>query len=454
MDTTAEFTAAEVAHIELMTAALLRAEPAIAAGADPFEATGHMDDSPPHLAGLATISDCPHLLAAMVDKHGVAVNSTNGTPHLLLCGAAANGAVKCVAALLARGAHVDGRPPGDQDAVTPLYGAAQCGSVAVGRLLLDAGADTKFRCRLGFTPMAAAAEGGHAGFVMLLLQRGADACAKNIQMRPPIFLACRRQHVLAVKALLPHAELTHFDKSELSLLHLAAIHGGPAILEAILPRYVEADLIDIASRTRATPLWLALGSSRYAEAKMLLQAGASRYVKSHLGENILFSCVASQSPACMELLLGSAPDWHFTPQQLNEGDDQGVTVLGFAVIASANASICIAMAKLLIAAGASPLKAHMDETCYEAARRRFPGHPEVLALFSSSTPLRVPLAPQRCANCGTNDVKLRACAKCHAVRYCSTTCQRGHWAQHKSTCLSPEDARQALYARARAVLDN
>ena len=32
-------------------------------------------------------------------------------------------------------------------------------------------------------------------------------------------------------------------------------------------------------------------------------------------------------------------------------------------------------------------------------------------------------------------VRLRVCARCRAVRYCSRECQLGHWREHKSECV-------------------
>ena len=40
-----------------------------------------------------------------------------------------------------------------------------------------------------------------------------------------------------------------------------------------------------------------------------------------------------------------------------------------------------------------------------------------------------------CANCQRKETKLRACAGCNAVRYCSESCQRQHWkTAHKMSC--------------------
>ena len=98
------------------------------------------------------------------------------------------------------------------------------------------------------------------------------------------------------------------------------------MLEAILPRYVEAGLVDIPSGVDAnksrpagrTPLMGACLSAKYTEAKMLLKAGASRYLKDSTGDGPLRLCLSGTSMACLQLLLGTAPDWHYTPEQLND----------------------------------------------------------------------------------------------------------------------------------------
>ena len=53
---------------------------------------------------------------------------------------------------------------------------------------------------------------------------------------------------------------------------------------------------------------------------------------------------------------------------------------------------------------------------------------------------------RRCAYCGaaeTDQRKLRRCAKCHAVAYCSPACQKDHWKKHRPQC------KEAVAARAR-----
>jgi len=39
-----------------------------------------------------------------------------------------------------------------------------------------------------------------------------------------------------------------------------------------------------------------------------------------------------------------------------------------------------------------------------------------------------------CANCGSSDAKLSACATCRLVKYCSRSCQKANWKEHKDAC--------------------
>jgi len=57
-------------------AAMQRAEPAVAAGADPYTATG-LVFRPSNCIGdayYACKAECPHMLTALIEKYGVGVN--------------------------------------------------------------------------------------------------------------------------------------------------------------------------------------------------------------------------------------------------------------------------------------------------------------------------------------------------------------------------------------------
>ena len=61
----------------------------------------------------------------------------------------------------------------------------------------------------------------------------------------------------------------------------------------------------------------------------------------------------------------------------------------------------------------------------------------------------------RCFNCQTEgrSPPLRKCTQCEVAYYCSKTCQRGHWKQHKPACIAAvtakaQDATRQRLARA------
>jgi len=443
------------AAIEMVIAAMRRAEPAIAAGADLYAATGltfaHSQCS--QEAFNACQAECPHLLAALIEKFGVDVNGVvEGRWETLLIRATLCGSTKCIAVLLSHGADPNLPAVCKGDLYSPLPVAAHKGHVAVCRQLLEAGSDIEFRDEVQSTALHVAAQFGKVGVVALLMQRGADTRAMESELRKPIMVACISQQLLCVQALLPHADLAHRHKAGSALLHLAASHGGPAVLEVVLPRYVEAGLVDIPSGVDAsnslpagrTPLMYACLASKYAEAKMLLQAGASRYAKDSIGDCPLHFCLTGASMAILHLLLGTAPDWHYTPEQLNDATT-GRPVLAIAV-QSGSAEAC----KLLIAAGADTHAKQLlkDEVVGYAdlARRLWPEKLELAAVFDPGAVL-VPFTPPCCAGCQKSVKRLSACSKCHAVRYCSTACQRAHWQAHKASCISPKDLNAAINAK-------
>ena len=218
-------------------------EAALASGVDlPFGSIrdGHWKE----WAFNASAADCPRYLTVLLEQHGVDVNSVGVDGHTLLTNAAKCGSAKCVPVLLSHGANVNKLACQEDLKFSPLYVAAMNGHIAVCRQLLDAGASVDFRGRNEATPLHVAARYGRAGIAALLVQRGADARALDSDLATPIDVACLYHQVLAVKTLLPYAELA-CDRIGLSVLHTAATCACPAVLEAVLPRFVEAGLIDI-----------------------------------------------------------------------------------------------------------------------------------------------------------------------------------------------------------------
>ena len=419
-------------------------EEAVASGEDVLNVIAQWREASslpdPELADYASEADCPLLLSALIEVYGVdanwAIEGASRLPYTLLCTAAENGASKSVAVLLSHGASVNATSLIEGVTFTPLYFAADSGHTAVCRQLLDAGADPDVRCgKMQWTALHAAASSERVGVVALLVQRGADTRATILKdlWTPSFFcLSGGTEEMLCLRVLLPHSDLEHVDSRGFAMLHHAAYDDRADVLEVLLPRYTAAGLVDIPIRAQervpmlgATPLMVACSHAKYKAAKLLLQAGASRHARNFAGHTALHDCIQSSSLACLQLLLGEAPNWHYTAQQLNDSVEVNITPLGAALVVG-NVSFC----KLLLEAGSDP------DDFANVARCIWPDKPELAALFESSS---APLTPPCCANCQKSDVKLSACSRCQAVRYCSAACHRAHWQHHKTECVSCED---------------
>jgi hypothetical protein len=299
------------------------------------------------------------------------------------------------------------------------------------------------------------------GIAALLTKRGADARAADVAGQPPVFLAALRGHKHVIKLLLPLSDLRQVSLAGYSLLHTVILMGTPDTLEVILPSYVAAHLVDIPTgfnqlcaglmgdHTGTTPLMMACTEGKYAFVKTLLQAGASRHVKDSRGDCALMYCSQGPSLACLRLVLGEKPNWHYTPQQVNERGVGGWTAIHIAA-RTGTPDFC----KILIAAGADlrlrEFVGGMDAR--GAARQYWPDKPALADLLDPDG-VREAVAAPHCASCQRTDGKLSACSRCHAVRYCSSQCQNQHWREHKRSCVSTDVVGDELMAKAAQTME-
>ena len=150
--------------------------------------------------------------------------------------------------------------------------------------------------------------------------------------------------------------------------------------------------------------------------------------------------------ACVQLLLGTAPNWNYTPEQLSDAPTAMKPGTILLALQFGNADAC----KLLIAAGADTHGGVTYEGALigyaDLARILWPDRPELAALFDAEA-VQEPLELPSCAHCQKSGVKLKACSKCHAAQYCSTACQRAHWRAHKPACRSTKDVHESNIAK-------
>ena len=153
--------------------------------------------------------------------------------------AAQRGDLDAVRRLLRDGADVNAA---QGDGMTALHWAAERGDLALGEVLLYAGARVDAGTRIGhYTPLHLAARAAHEPVVKLLLQAGSD----------------------------PGARTTN---SGASPLHLAAASGDPGVVATLAES--GADVNAHESAWGQTPLIFAAANNRVAAIRVLLEAGA------------------------------------------------------------------------------------------------------------------------------------------------------------------------------------
>ena len=200
-----------------------------------------------------------------------------------------SGNAKEVAALLEQGARVVAVQLGGR---TPLYIAAQQGRLEVMRLLIDAGADVNARTDDGHSVLAAAAW-SNTEAVQLLLDRGATASGDALQaaaalgrietakllveagapLQAGLRGAAQAGRLELAKWLLEQGATGFGDASDPSSpLNLAALQGGPAMVELLLDEDADPNVLD---ENQQTPLHRAVaGDGDLRVVQLLVAAGA------------------------------------------------------------------------------------------------------------------------------------------------------------------------------------
>jgi uncharacterized protein len=248
------------------------------------------------------------------------VTRWNGeTPLMLAAGAGSMDAVK---ALVQRGADVNGVEPTRQQ--TALMWAAAEGHGAVVAGLIELGANVKAVSSTGFTPLLFAVIKGDALSVKALLSAGADPNGATPSGSRPLLVALARNNTAAALALLDAGALTTpVDLMGSSPLHIAAQQGNVAMIDALLARKMDPNILTTApspggqGRGRGaaggrggggargggggardggpaaqTPLMLAAKADHEDAMRALVTAGADPAIRAEDGSNLLMAAAA------------------------------------------------------------------------------------------------------------------------------------------------------------------
>ncbi|UPK95610.1 hypothetical protein LCI18_006545 [Fusarium solani-melongenae] len=176
----------------------------------------------PRVTGLHVAAFFGILEAVKLLMHHDCADSKDGHGWSPLSWAAFSGQYDVVAQLLEKcKVSVDSR---DDRSNTPLHLATQNGHSEVMKLLLIKGhGDVNARDGRGATPLHLAAEKGHSA-VPILLNHGADSNACDDNLRKPITLAVRGDHITTMRQLL--------DKNKVGLDSLDEHGHGPLLADA------------------------------------------------------------------------------------------------------------------------------------------------------------------------------------------------------------------------------
>jgi ankyrin repeat protein len=168
--------------------------------------------------------------------------------------------------------------------------ASQEGHTDVLTLLLEKGADVNLARNDGSTPAFMASQMGHADVLTLLLEKGADVNLTNNNGSTPAFIASLQGHTDVLTLLLEKGadvNLTN-NRGQNALISASAFAKTDAVV--LLLKHGAA--IDVAMTADAdglelrgkTALMLAAQKGHFAEAKLLVDAGADQTKRDELGK--------------------------------------------------------------------------------------------------------------------------------------------------------------------------
>ncbi len=197
--------------------------------------------------------------------------------------------------------------------VTPLWLAAENGSLEMTELLLDAGADPGIALLSGETIVMTAAQSGNGAVVRALLSAGADPNAAVTREQTALMWAANRGHAEAVAALIEHG---------------ADIEARSLIRDHYVKSEKEQDSNDDYKHWVQlggnTPLMFAARAGNLVSARHLINAGADVNAVNAFGTGVLILAAHGGNSELVRLLIESGADVN--------ADSSGHTALHAAVL--------------------------------------------------------------------------------------------------------------------------
>ncbi|MQL97047.1 hypothetical protein Taro_029734 [Colocasia esculenta] len=240
--------------------------------------------TPLHSAAASGSYDA--LVRLMVDSVPQELDRRDGEGRTPLHLAIIKGHIRCVRALLERGADRNAR---SNDGRTPLHKAAALGAEEMVALLLDMGADPSILTARGRSPLDVARDKGHQE-VVEILERG-----------EMVLTAARRGEVKRLESLLRKGlGANGRDQYGMTALHSAAVKGHRDVVRLLAEFGAELECQDVEGHT---PLHLAVEGGCVDTVEALIDLGADVNAKSRRGATPLYMARSMGYDAVSQLLV-------------------------------------------------------------------------------------------------------------------------------------------------------
>lgn len=206
----------------------------------------------------------------LLDMDDLLINATDSlTGETALSSSSKSGHTETAAALMSRGALVDGK---NKKGFTPLLLAVKEGHWAVTERLLQNESNVEQTDLSGKTALIIAAEEGHVGIIELLVNRGASLVAQDRDGLTALSWSCLRGRLQAAKCLTErNSDIHHVDNTGRTPLDLAAYQGSAALVQMLLDKGVKIEHVDL---NGMRPLDRAIASRNIQVVQVFLKRGA------------------------------------------------------------------------------------------------------------------------------------------------------------------------------------
>ena len=197
-----------------------------------------------------------------------------------------------------------------------------CDQLDCVRLLCHHGARPDLQDQAGAAALHYAVQADRPDLVTCLLESGADTDLRDRLGRTPAMWASSSSSLASLLLLLPRADLTARDGQSLTCLHSGAARGSVECVEALLDH--QPDIRDIRDSDGASALFYAASGGQLDCVRLLVERSADVRLRDSLGRTVLSCALSSNNTQIMDTLKTAGADLLATTSQ-------GDTILHLAI---------------------------------------------------------------------------------------------------------------------------